>query len=88
MERENKGVIDNMQFTYICGHLMGMITWLTIIAIVLFMGRSGRKPIYKKPTDKYEDGSWICPRCGGTVGFYDMADKYCSECGQKIDWSK
>ena len=80
--------MNTMQFAYICGYLTGMIIWLIIIAVAVLLGRTSKKPFYKKPKEQDEDGSWLCPRCGGTVGFYDMEDKYCSECGQKIDWRK
>lgn len=45
----------------------------------------------KKPTeaDAYEENSycaWLCPTCGRThINNYPL--NYCSDCGQKIDWS-
>ena len=83
--------MNNAQLMYLGGYAAGMITWM-IIAVIAVVAvcyiNKPRKPYYKKPTDKYEDGSYVCPRCGGSVGYYDMEDKYCSDCGQKIDWRK
>lgn len=47
-----------------------------------------KKPVYKESTDKYEDGCWTCPVCGGTVGVYDLRDNWCSDCGTMMDWSE
>lgn len=81
-------MINDIQFTYICGYLSGIITWIIITAAAVWLGRKGERPYYRKPKDQDEDISYACPRCGGTVGIYDMEDNYCSDCGQKIDWRK
>ena len=47
-----------------------------------------KKPVFKESTDKHEDGCWVCPVCGGTVGVYDLRDNWCSDCGTMMDWSK
>lgn len=50
------------------------------------------KQIAKKPiedienTDKVYGEAYNCPVCGENVGMYDIKNKYCPECGQKIDW--
>ena len=83
--------MNNDQLMYLGGYVAGMITWMiiaVIVAVVAYYRSKPRKPYYKKPVDEYDDGHWICPRCGAGVGYYDIEDKYCSECGQKIDWRK
>ena len=47
-----------------------------------------KKPVFVEYTDKHEDGGWVCPVCGGTVGVYVLRDNWCSDCGMKIDWSE
>lgn len=50
-----------------------------------------KKETPKKPTeaDVSEENSycaWLCPTCGRThINNYPL--NYCSDCGQKIDWS-
>lgn len=80
--------VQDMAIAYSTGWITASVIWLSPAAVAVHLKRKGKKPYYKKPTDKYEDGNYVCPRCGGSVGYYDMEDKYCSGCGQKIDWSK
>ena len=47
-----------------------------------------KKPVFEEYTDKLEDGCWVCPVCGGTVGVYDLRDNWCSDCGAMMDWSE
>ncbi len=49
----------------------------------------GKKPIKKYAGDKIKLPFFLCPRCKNEVGSYEFAyfDKFCSECGQKINWS-
>ena len=43
------------------------------------------KQITKKP--KIEQYANLCPSCGHVVGIItDEPQKFCDECGQKIDW--
>ena len=34
--------------------------------------------------EKLENNQWFCGKCGWQIG---EEDNYCSECGQRIDWS-
>lgn len=43
------------------------------------------KQIPKKPIDNIEYP--ICPNCGKPF-YYGCIDRYCVDCGQKIDWSE
>lgn len=53
------------------------------------------KQIPKKPADFYmaiDTGyitSWVCPNCGEhhRSSCFSCKEDYCSECGQRIDWS-
>ena len=47
-----------------------------------------KKPVFEEATEKYEDGCWKCSVCSSMVGVFDLRDKYCSECGTKVDWSE
>lgn len=47
-----------------------------------------KKPVFVKEDDELEKGRYACPVCNGTVGVFDMKDNYCSECGQKMHWSR
>lgn len=29
---------------------------------------------------------YACPECGTSFGFYGDAEKFCHNCGEKIDW--
>ena len=33
-----------------------------------------------------EEGGVECPFCGESVDYYIFTDKYCSNCGQALDW--
>lgn len=57
-----------------------------------------RKPIEKRKPPYYND-RFVCPVCGAFVGGYIITgggdndwgyekNKFCRECGQKIDWSE
>lgn len=81
----------NNQLMYLGGYVAGMLTWMiimVIVAVAVHYISKPRKPYCRKPKDPDEEISYTCPRCGGVVGVYDMEDKYCSNCGQKIDWRK
>jgi len=52
------------------------------------------KQIAKKPREKHYEGEgevpyikYKCPSCDGRYSLCDIQDKYCKNCGQKIDWS-
>lgn len=57
--------------------------------------RKGKKPI-KEENRTYGILTifFRCPKCKNDVGMYDTEtlmcyeDKFCRECGQKIDWSE
>lgn len=58
--------------------------------------RKNRKPIKKKINGSWKLGKqmicYICPECNNEVGYDEgdrlsYQDKYCSECGAKMDWS-
>ena len=45
-----------------------------------------KKPSKASASELYGYCNWICPTCGRThINNYPL--NYCSECGQKIDWS-
>lgn len=57
------------------------------------------KPIKSNDRDESGEYYWICPKCGNRVGGYIITgrsfndwgykeDKFCSECGIKINWNK
>ena len=82
--------MNNEQLMYIAGYAAGMIVSLIIAiikAVAVYCMFKAKKPYYRKPEED-EDATYICPRCGGTVGWYDIEEDYCSDCGQKIDWRK
>ena len=82
--------MNNEQLMYLGGYAAGMITSIIIVliaAVAVYCMAGPRKPYYRKPEED-EEATYACPRCGGTVGVYDMEDNYCSDCGQKIDWRK
>lgn len=81
-------MINDIRFAYICGYLSGAITFAVIASVAVLLSRKGKRSFYRNHVDEYDDGHWICPRCGAGVGWCDMEDKYCSDCGQKIDWRK
>ena len=64
------------------------LTKALLLAIKALEKQMPKKPVYKESTDKHEDGCWVCPVCGGTVGVYDLRDKWCSDCGTMMDWSE
>lgn len=34
-----------------------------------------------------EDEYYVCPVCNSHISdYYDYKDKFCSECGQRLDW--
>jgi hypothetical protein len=56
------------------------------------------KPVKSDERDNTGEYYWMCPSCGNKVGGYIITgsgsedwsckkDKFCSECGTKIDWS-
>lgn len=47
------------------------------------------KPLLYK-VNEYDDHFHKCPKCGCEIGNHILKStlfKYCSECGQKLDWS-
>lgn len=80
--------VQDMAIAYSTGWITASVIWLSLAAVAVILKRKGRKPYCRKSKDPDEEISYACPRCGGTVGVYDMEDKYCSDCGQKIDWRK
>ena len=60
----------------------------------------GLRPIKSKDRDRATlEHYWMCPKCQTRVGGYAITgrgeddwvydqDKFCKECGTKIDWSK
>lgn len=61
------------------------------------MNEKGLKPIIREGVT-YQDKTYWCPNCNNRVGGYVtlgsgendwsyQKDKFCSECGTKIDWS-
>lgn len=55
----------------------------------LYIAREAlEKQVPKKPICEYDD-EFTCPCCGTTTEDYDVTTlKYCSECGQKLDWEE
>lgn len=64
---------------------------------------NGKKPIEKHKMTwygtEYPEAHFVCPTCGRWVGGYTITgggendwgyekNKFCRECGQKIDWSE
>ena len=47
-----------------------------------------KKPVEGNPDDFWESGNDYCPICGFAVRVEEYKDKYCSKCGQAIDWSE
>ena len=58
-----------------------------------------KKPVKSDERDNTGDYYWKCPTCGNRVGGYIITgkgiddwgykqDKFCCECGTKINWSK
>ena len=43
--------------------------------------------VYPNMLDTAEN-MWICPKCGEFHRVYQIRDRYCSKCGQKIKWLK
>ena len=41
--------------------------------------------VKRKPVAN-EEGGVECPFCGESVDYYIYLDKYCSNCGQALDW--
>lgn len=47
---------------------------------------SPKKPIEADASEENSYCAWLCPTCGRThINNYPL--NYCSDCGQKIDWS-
>ena len=62
------------------------------------MHKRGLKPIKSSDRDRSLEHYWLCPNCKNRVGGYIITgggdndwgyeqDKFCSECGTKIDWT-
>lgn len=87
--------MENVAY-FAIGGILGISYALFAISVAVYAGRKGKKPYYKKANDEYEDGIWICPECGATVGIFrfesvessDAKNRYCSNCGLKIDWRR
>lgn len=47
-----------------------------------------KKPTQMKSTNKLNSGYYECPECKNVVGVDDILNKYCPNCGQKLDWSE
>lgn len=45
-----------------------------------------KKPIQPYKTNEIWDWHYDCPICKQIVGIGNIKDKYCNNCGQKIDW--
>ena len=45
-----------------------------------------KKPVEGNPDDFWESGNDYCPICGFAVRVEEYKDKYCSKCGQAIDF--
>lgn len=43
--------------------------------------------VKRKPVAN-EEGVVECPFCGESVDYYIYLDKYCSNCGQALDWGE
>lgn len=61
------------------------------------MFQKSLKPIRSADRDRSGEHYWLCPNCKTRVGGYIITgggcddwhyekDKFCSECGTKIDW--
>ena len=59
--------------------------------------KKGFKPVKSNSRDRTGEYYWLCPNCDGRVGGYIITgggaddwgyekDKFCRNCGTKIDW--
>ena len=46
-----------------------------------------RQFVKRKPVAN-EEGGVECPFCGESVDYYIYPEKYCSNCGQALDWGE
>lgn len=62
------------------------------------MSKKGFKPVKSSDRDRTGEHYWMCPNCKNRVGGFIITggrdddwgykeDKFCSECGTKINWS-
>lgn len=70
------------------GYIAGMFSAIIAGAVAVAFYSRGKKPEWVDVPDKHNAGHWICPQCGTDVSFYELRNKFCSECGTKIDWRK
>ena len=94
-EREdsmNKDLCDNCEYCYSQGNF-GNQKEAFKTAIQAFEKQIPKKPEYE--ADGYADGYLVydyakCPICGHDFeyGINDWGCKYCSDCGQKLNWSE
>lgn len=45
--------------------------------------------------NEYHERTWKCPKCGKTLAYHNdvilvfgSKDKFCSECGTKLEWDE
>ncbi len=50
--------------------------------------RAINRCLVKREPVANEEGGAECPFCGESVDDYIFTDKYCSNCGQALDWSE
>ena len=72
-----------------CPYRLGVDRWNScdISRMVLEAAAALEKQIPKKPIMRKDvaETYYICPECEWGVDRFD--DNYCSDCGQKLDWS-
>ena len=81
-------MIEPVETVYAIGYISGMFSMVIAGAVAVVINSKGKRPKYIESRDKYDEGYWECPDCGNAVGYYDIREHYCSECGTKIDWSE
>lgn len=74
-------------------NVMGKYTDITLSKVVIEAHNMAiealEKQIPKKPVTYTGTNRADCPQCGNTVrGIKEPFGKYCSNCGQHIDWSE
>ena len=89
--------LGNKLYSNITSNANNIIKTNDYIEFVKFAINALEKQIAKKPeyeADGYADGELVydyakCPICGHDFeyGINDWGCEYCSDCGQKLDWS-
>ena len=59
-----------------------------IVACEALKKQIPKKPVFKEAVDECDTDNWVCPECGEIVKIFRIREKYCDNCGQKIDWSE